>query len=112
MGAWARLMMVEGGDEITVEVDDFDNTRHPKEQNPREISGTVKNVAEDVNYAAGEIQRVVTIGNPWEDGCNIDVGDTSENNLTGGHNRKLYTKAWRPRTGKDRILLGKITEIQ
>lgn len=110
--AWETLMGVAEGEEIEVTIEDFEDTRFPRDENPRTISGTVQNVSEEPGYGAGEIQRVVTVGDPWSDGCNIDCGDTSENNLnlTGGHGRRTYLKAWRPRSGKDRLLLGRVTE--
>lgn len=106
-------MKVEEGDEITVTIDDFEDTRFPKDQNPRKVSGPVNNIAKDINYSAGEIQRVVTIGNPWDDGCNIDCGDTAKNKLTNEtYETYTYTKAWQPRVGKDRLLLGKVVEAK
>jgi hypothetical protein len=52
----------------------------------------------------------VVIGDPRDDGCIVDCGDTSHNKLTGGFRSYTYLKAWRPRRGKDRLLLGKVTE--
>jgi hypothetical protein len=111
MTAYDTLLSVEEGDTVRVTVDDFENTKHPREDNPRTISGEVKRVKEDVSHSAGEIQRTVAVGDPWDEGCYIDLGDTAENKVTGGtYDSRKYTKAWRPRPGKDRLLLGKVTE--
>lgn len=110
---WESLTKLMEGQEVTVHIVDFDNTNFPKDANPREITGEVVNIKGDVGHSAGEIERTVTIGNPWEGGCHIDVGDTAENKLTGGTNSPYkYTKAWRPRAGKDRLLLGKVHKVE
>lgn len=111
MIAYDTLLSVEEGDTVHVTVDDFENTKYIREDNPRTISGEVKQVKEDVSHSAGEIQRTVAVGDPWDGGCYIDLGDTAENKMAGGtYGPRKYTKAWRPRQGKDRLLLGKVTE--
>lgn len=107
-----KLLDVEEGQSIKVRVVDFENTSYPKEDNPRDIEGEVEKVNEDISHSAGEIQRVITIGDVWDEGCKIDVGDTSKNQLvsTTGNPRK-YTKVWRPRAGKDRNLLGEVESV-
>lgn len=110
IGAFHTLLSVEEGDSASVHIEDFENTRWPKEANPRTISGEVNRVKEDVGHSAGEIQRSVVIGDPRDDGCIVDCGDTAENNLTGGGSAYKYLKAWRPRPGKDRLLLGRVTD--
>ena len=111
MNPWDTLMAVEEGQEVELVIEDFETTRYPQDENPRTIAGTVRNIEENPGYAAGEIQRVVSVGDPRDEGCHIDCGDTSENNLTGGHRRRTYLKAWRPRTGKGRLLLGRIGSV-
>jgi hypothetical protein len=112
MTAYDTLLSVQEGDTVTVTVDDFENTQHPRDENPRTISGEVDAVKEDVSHSAGEIQRTVAVGDPWDEGCYIDLGDTAENKMAGGtYNPRKYMKAWRPRPGKDRLLLGKVTEV-
>lgn len=115
-----KLVCVEEGDSIEVRVVDFENTRYPKDNNPRTIEGKVENINEDVSHSAGEVQRVITIGDVWDEGCKIDVGNTSKNQLAGGSNnprkyvwrpRRKYTRVWRPRSGKDRVLLGKVKQV-
>jgi hypothetical protein len=110
MTAYETLLDVEKGDTVSVTVDDFKSTQHSRKENPRSISGKVERVKEDVGHSAGEIQRSVVIGNPRDDGCIVDCGDTSQNKLTGGFRSYTYLKAWRPRHGKDCLLLGKVTE--
>lgn len=111
--AWETLNSAEEGDKISVRIEDFDNTRCPREENPRCIEGKVKKVKESVGYSAGEISRTVVLGDPWDDGCNIDVGDTADNNLTGGGGSShKYINAWRPRRGKDRLLLGEVVLVE
>lgn len=108
--AYNTLLSSEEGDTVSVRVDDFDNSRYSNSYNPRTISGEVDNVIEDVGHSAGEIQRSVVIGDPWEDGCVVDCGDTSENQLgVSGGSSYTYLKAWRPRAVKDRNLLGQVT---
>lgn len=108
--AYETLLSVGEGDTVSVRIDDFENTRYPREENPRTISGEVSNVKEDVGRSAGEIQRCVVIGDPRDDGCIIDCGDTGENKMTGWGRSQKYLKAWRPRRGKDRLLLGRVTD--
>jgi hypothetical protein len=110
---YEQLLDLSEGDSVSIEVIDFANTRWPKEDNPRSITGTVEHVKEDVSRSAGEIQRAIVIDNPYNEGCVVDVGDMRENNLTGGSNAQSprYTKAWRPRPGKDRLLLGRVGNV-
>lgn len=114
MAAHAELMNVAEGDQIVVTIDDFENTNHPKDENPREIHGEVTNIKDDVGHSGGEIQRTVTVGNPWKGGVHIDVGDTAENKIVhGAASARKYTKAWRPRkrAGKGRLLLGRAVSV-
>lgn len=110
--AYNSLLTVAVGAGIQIHVDDFENTRFPKTSNPRIISGDVERVKEDVSHSAGEIQRSVVIGDPWGDGCIVDCGDTGENQMVSGSSSRVYLKAWRPRAGKDRVLLGRVTGVE
>lgn len=113
MSAYDELIELSEGEQVTVTIDDFENTNFPRDENPRVITGEVVNVNEDVNHSGGEITRTVAIGDPRNDGCYIDCGDTAENNITTStHQTYTYTKAWRPRAGKDRILLGRVTAVE
>lgn len=108
-----KLLNVEEGEQVNIRVVGFENTSYPKEENPQDIKGEVKKIDEDVSHSAGEIQRVITIGDVWEDGCKIDIGDTADNKLTHSSKRcKKYTRVWRPRPGKDRLLIGKVESIE
>lgn len=109
---WETLESATEGSEMAVHIVDFENTNWPKDENPRWIVGEVVNVKEDVKRQAGEVVRVVTIGNPWEDGCHIDVIDTAQNTWITGPRGRKYLKAWRPRTGKDRLLLGVVDDVE
>lgn len=112
MSTWDQLDGLSEGDEVSVHIVDFENSM-PKDENPRTLDGEVTRVQRDVNHAAGEVQTVVTVGDPWDGGCHIDLGDTAENKATGGANKsRKYAKAWRPRTRKRRRLLGRVDNVE
>lgn len=105
------LLNLTEGDVVSVVVEDFENTISPKEENPREINGEIRKIKSDVGHSAGEIIRTIVVGNPWEGGANIDCGDTGENKMVKSPRPEKYTKVWRPRSGKDRILLGRVRSV-
>lgn len=109
---WDRANKITEGDHVCIEIDDFDNTQFPKDDNSRAIDGEVTKVKTDIGHSAGEVVKTIAIGNPWDDGCYIDLGDTAKNNLIEHSGARKYSKVWRPRAGKDRILLGKLTWIE
>jgi hypothetical protein len=110
---WDTLLGVGEGDRVEVRVEDFQNTNYPKEENPRTLSGEVTGVNEDVGHSAGEILRTVAVGDPRDEGFYVDLGDTAENQLTGGSSTpRRYSKVWQPRPGKDRLLLGRVAAAE
>jgi len=112
--SWETLRDVEEGIDVSLRIDDFENQSHSISENPRTISGQISGSSEDVSHSAGEIQRVIAIGDPWGDGCYVDLGDTAKNNLSvGGRSHRNYSKAWRPRPGqKGRCLLGRVVDVE
>lgn len=111
--AWRTLNAIEEGEHVAVRIDDFENTTYPKEANPRTISGEVTRIKTDVGHSAGEIVRSVVIGDPRDDGVVVDLGDTSLNTMVSGRpTQRYYAKAWRPRPGKDRLLLGRVVDAE
>lgn len=108
------LERMEAGDHVSVKIEPFENARSPRDETPQDITGEVVIVDENVSHSAGEILYAVYIGPHRDDGCVVDVGDTRENAMTGGHMNSppdcYYAKAWRPRPGKDRLLLGRVTK--
>jgi hypothetical protein len=112
MTAYEALMQVEVDDSVSVLIEDFDNTRFPKDENPRTVSGEIAKINESVGGYGGEVQRRIVVGNPMDDGCVVDLGDTAENKLVSGGSSRTWMKAWRPRPGKDRLLLGQVAAME
>ncbi|MFB6236990.1 MAG: hypothetical protein ABEH81_01330 [Halopenitus sp.] len=108
MSPWEKLAQVTEGGTVEVEIVDFENSTQTDSETPQTISGEVTRKNETANYTCGEVRTAVTIEDPREDGCIIDLGDTSKNRLFPGGVNKKYTKAWRPRMSKRRKLLGRI----
>lgn len=108
-------MNLEEGWYVKILVDDFKNTQHPREENPRMVEGEVTGINEDVNRNAGEIQRIVAVGGPKGDGCYIDVGDMRDNNLNVGGStvaNPFYSTVWVPRRGRDRLTYGRVVRVE